>query len=42
MLLHHPYNFIFYQVGDKDKYQIALESFQAQCRTESMVTSDMG
>ncbi|KAF8591115.1 hypothetical protein K439DRAFT_1402766 [Ramaria rubella] len=24
-------------VGDKDKFQIALESFQAQCRTESMV-----
>ncbi|KIJ52610.1 hypothetical protein M422DRAFT_65041 [Sphaerobolus stellatus SS14] len=24
-------------VGDKDKYQIALESYQAQCRAESMV-----
>lgn len=25
-------------MGDKDKFQVALESFQAQCRTESMVT----
>jgi mediator of RNA polymerase II transcription subunit 22 len=29
------------QVGDKDKFRVAQETFQAQCRAESMVRLDL-
>lgn len=38
VLLNVEWTFLGFEIGDKDKFRVAQEAFQTQCRAESMVS----